>query len=40
MILCDGIRLRAAEREDLSLFTGWLNDPEVRQGLELYRPYQ
>ena len=38
MILGDGIRLRAAEREDLSLFTGWLNDPEVRQGLELYLP--
>jgi RimJ/RimL family protein N-acetyltransferase len=38
MILGNEIRLRAAEREDLSRFLGWINDPEVRSGLMLYLP--
>lgn len=38
MIYGDRIRLTAVEREDLPLFVGWLNDPEVRRGLMLYLP--
>ena len=38
MIIGDGIRLRAVERSDLSLFVNWLNDYEVRQFLTLYFP--
>ncbi len=38
MILGERIRLRAIEKEDLPLFVGWLNDPEVRHGLSLYLP--
>jgi diamine N-acetyltransferase len=33
------IRLRAIEREDLSLFVNWLNDPDVRAGLLHFLPY-
>ena len=32
------IRLRAIEREDLPRFVVWLNDPEVRQNLQLFQP--
>jgi len=32
------VRLRAVERADLPLFVVWFNDPEVREGLSLYRP--
>jgi RimJ/RimL family protein N-acetyltransferase len=39
LIVAGRIRLRAAEREDLPLFVLWLNDPEVRQGLEMYLPF-
>jgi RimJ/RimL family protein N-acetyltransferase len=38
MIYGERIRLVAIEREDLPLFVKWLNDPEVRRGLELYLP--
>lgn len=38
MIIGHGIRLRAIEREDLPRFVTWLNDPEVRQGLNLVYP--
>ena len=39
MIYGDRIRLRALERDDLSLFVEWLNDPEVKQGLMQYLPF-
>lgn len=39
MIYGNRIRLRAPERRDLPLFVGWLNNPEVRQGLAHYRPF-
>ena len=39
MIYGKRIRLRAPERNDLPLFVGWLNIPEVRQGLAHYRPF-
>jgi len=32
------IRLRAIEREDLTRFVAWLNDPEVRRNLQLFQP--
>jgi diamine N-acetyltransferase len=32
------IRLRAIEREDLPRYVQWLNDEEVRQGLDLFLP--
>lgn len=38
MIVGERIRLRAVSREDLPRFVAWLNDPEVREGLELYFP--
>ena len=38
MIYGERIRLRAIEREDLSYFVAWLNDPEVLQGLLIYLP--
>jgi RimJ/RimL family protein N-acetyltransferase len=38
MIYSERLRLRAAERADLPLFTRWLNDPEVRKNLSLYLP--
>jgi len=38
MILGERVRLRAIERDDLPRFVRWLNDPEVRQGLELFLP--
>ena len=38
MIFGERIRLRAIEREDLPLFVRWLNDPEIRQYLDLYIP--
>ncbi len=38
MIIGQGIRLRAIEREDLPRFVAWMNDPEVRQGLNLIYP--
>ncbi len=33
MIYGTRIRMRAVERSDLPMFVGWLNNPEVRQGL-------
>lgn len=38
MIYGKRIRLRAVEREDLPLFVGWLNDPEVIEGLIFMQP--
>ena len=38
MIYGKRVRLRHVEREDLSHFVEWLNDPEVRQGLSMYLP--
>ncbi|RME07861.1 MAG: N-acetyltransferase [Anaerolineae bacterium] len=38
MISGEGIRLRAVEEVDLPLFVRWLNDPEVRRGITVYRP--
>jgi RimJ/RimL family protein N-acetyltransferase len=38
MIVGDDLRLRAIERDDLSKFTAWLNDPEVRAGLLFHLP--
>lgn len=32
------IRLRAAEKEDVTLFLGWINDDEVTENLELIYP--
>lgn len=39
MIYGKRIRLRAIKKDDLPLFTRWLNDPEVRQGLTHYLPF-
>lgn len=38
MIYGERVRLRADERSDLPHFVGWLNDPEVRQGLQADLP--
>lgn len=38
MIYGKRIRLRAIERNDLPRFVEWLNDPEVMQGIAIYRP--
>ncbi|MFO3796562.1 MAG: GNAT family N-acetyltransferase [Anaerolineales bacterium] len=38
MIYGERIRLRAIERTDLPFFVEWLNDAEVRNGLNLYLP--
>ena len=39
MIFGDRIHLRAAEREDLPQFVLWLNDPQVRAGLDMFLPF-
>ena len=39
MIYGERIRLRAPTRDDLPLFTSWLNDPEVRQYIALIMPF-
>ncbi|MDD2694710.1 MAG: GNAT family protein [Anaerolineales bacterium] len=39
MIYGERVRLRAIEREDLPLFTAWLNDPEVHAYLDLIFPF-
>jgi RimJ/RimL family protein N-acetyltransferase len=38
MILGERVRLRHTEREDLTFFVEWLNDPDVRRGLMLHLP--
>ncbi len=38
MIFGEGMRLRAADRDDLPMFVKWFNDPEVRHGLMMYLP--
>ena len=38
MIIGDGIRFRAIERSDLPRYVNWLNDPEVRQYINLFHP--
>jgi diamine N-acetyltransferase len=39
MIYGNRIRLRAIERKELPTFVKWLNDPEVKQGMSIYRPF-
>jgi diamine N-acetyltransferase len=39
LIIGERVRLRAAERGDLPQFVQWLNDPEVRTGLEMFLPF-
>jgi RimJ/RimL family protein N-acetyltransferase len=39
MIIGDGIRLRAIDKEDINLSTRWLNDPDVRRYLAFYVPF-
>lgn len=38
MIYGERIRLVSIEQKDLPLFVKWLNDPEVRHGLQMYLP--
>ncbi len=38
MIFGNHVRLRAIEKDDLTRFVVWLNDPEVRRNLILYQP--
>src|SRR5262245_50507711 len=38
MIYGERIRLRAIEREDISRYTEWLNDPQVTAGMGMYFP--
>lgn len=38
MITSERVRLRAIEKEDLPQIVVWLNDPEVKQNLDLYLP--
>ena len=38
MIYGERVRLRHIERDDLSQFVAWLNDPEVTRGLSLHFP--
>lgn len=38
MLIGPRVRLRAIEKDDLPRFTAWLNDPEVRQGLQINVP--
>lgn len=38
MIYGERIRLRHAEREDLSTFVAWLSDLEVRKGIHMHLP--
>ncbi len=39
MIYGERIRFRAIERADLPTFVKWINDPEVQQGISIYRPF-
>ncbi len=38
MICGTKVRLRAIERDDIPRFVKWLNDPQVREHLAMYRP--
>jgi RimJ/RimL family protein N-acetyltransferase len=38
MIIGDRVRLRGVEKEDLSVFVRWFNDPEVRRNLLMVQP--
>ena len=38
MIIGKRVRLRAIERADIPNFVRWLNDPEVRQFIQMYAP--
>jgi diamine N-acetyltransferase len=38
MIYGEHIRLRAIERSDLPVFVKWLNDSEIAEGINIYRP--
>lgn len=39
MIIGECIRFRAVERDDLPTFVKWINDPEVQQGIGIFRPF-
>jgi diamine N-acetyltransferase len=39
MINGERIRFRAIDRDDLSCFVKWINDPEVKQGIGIYLPF-
>jgi RimJ/RimL family protein N-acetyltransferase len=39
MIYGERIRFRGVEKEDLSTFVRWINDPEVLRGIGIYLPY-
>jgi len=39
MIYGQRIRFRGIERDDLPTFVKWINDPEVKAGIGIYRPY-
>lgn len=36
MILGERLRLRAVEKEDIDRFVVWLNDPEIRKGIDIF----
>lgn len=38
MIPGEGVRLRSIERTDIPTFLRWMNDPEVRENLLLFKP--
>ncbi|MDK2980717.1 MAG: hypothetical protein PWQ55_1064 [Chloroflexota bacterium] len=38
MITGKRVRLRAMSKDDLPMFVGWLNDPEVNRNLTVYAP--
>jgi RimJ/RimL family protein N-acetyltransferase len=38
MLIGDRVRLRAVEKSDLPVFVRWLNDPEVRDNIEMIVP--
>ena len=39
MIFGERIRFRGIERDDLSIFVRWINDPEVLRGIGVYLPF-
>jgi RimJ/RimL family protein N-acetyltransferase len=39
MIYGERIRLRGIERQDLPTFVGWINDPEVLEGIGIIQPF-
>ena len=39
MLFGERVRLRAMEKSDLSLCVKWINDPAVREGINIYFPF-